>query len=314
MIGYTLSSEEHGPARLVSLARGAEEAGFGFAVISDHFHPWTDRQGQSPFVWSVLGGIAHATSSLTVGVGVACPIIRMHPAIIAQAAATTAAMMPGRFFLGVGTGENLNEHILGDPWPSPRARIEMLEEAVGVIRLLWQGGFQSHRGRYYTVDNARLYTLPDSPSPLLVAAAGTQAARLAGRVGDGLISVRPDRDLIEVFRASGGGLAYGQLTVCWAEDEQEARLIAHQWWPIAALNGNEFQELATPADFEVATQDIDKDAVAASIVTGPDPERHIAAIEQFPSAGFDHVYLHQVGPHQEGFLKFCQRLVLPAFS
>src|SRR5215212_938565 len=169
-IGYALSSEEHSPNALVQNARLAEDAGFAFALISDHFHPWIDRQGNSPFVWSVIGGIAQATKKLRLGTGVTCPTIRIHPAIIAQAAATSAAMMPGRFFLGLGTGEALNEHILGDRWPTHDARLEMLEEAIEVMRLLWQGGEQTHRGVYYTVENARIYTLPDEPPPIMVAA------------------------------------------------------------------------------------------------------------------------------------------------
>src|SRR5690349_22926050 len=171
-IGYSLSSEEHRPNDLVRAARRAEEVGFTFALISDHFHPWIDKQGQSPFVWSVLGGIAQATERLRLGTGVTCPILRYHPAILAQAAATVAAMMPGRFFLGVGTGENLNEHVLGQHWPPYTVPLEMLEEAIGVLRLLWQGGVQSHRGRYYTVENARIYTLPEQPVPIYVAGTG----------------------------------------------------------------------------------------------------------------------------------------------
>src|SRR5689334_24680227 len=157
-LGYTLSSEEHPPNDLVRNARAAEEAGFEFLSISDHFHPWVDAQGHSPFVWSVIGGIAQVTERFRLGTGVTCPLIRIHPAIVAQAAATCAAMMPGRFFLGVGTGENLNEHILGDRWPSAPIRLDMLEEAIQVIRLLWQGGEQNWDGKYYTVDHARLYT------------------------------------------------------------------------------------------------------------------------------------------------------------
>src|ERR671937_85128 len=167
-IGYSLSSEEHPPADLVRFARNAEDAGFAFAMISDHYHPWIDRQGQSPFVWTVLGAIAQATTRLRVGTAVTCPTIRIHPAIIAQAAATTALLFDGRFFLGVGTGENLNEHILGDRWPGASVRREMLEEAIGVMRLLWKGGLQSHSGRHYTVENARLYTLPRRPPEVRV--------------------------------------------------------------------------------------------------------------------------------------------------
>src|SRR5215217_2287868 len=158
--GYALSSEEHGPNDLVAFARRAEQVGFEFAMISDHFHPWTDAQGQSPFVWSVIGGIARETQRLRLGTGVTCPTIRTHPAIIAQAAATSQVMMEGRFFLGVGTGEELNEHVTGARWPGPQERLEMLEEAIGVLRLLWEGGYQSHYGKHYTVEQARIYTLP----------------------------------------------------------------------------------------------------------------------------------------------------------
>src|SRR4051794_31181663 len=192
-IGYALSSEEHQPADLVRHAVLAEEAGFPFALISDHYHPWIDRQGHSPFVWSVIGGIATATEHLRLGTGVTCPTIRIHPAVIAQAAATSAAMMRGRFFLGVGSGENLNEHITGQRWPEVDVRQDMLEEAIAVMRLLWQGGLQSHHGTYFTVENARLYTLPPEPEPVpvMVGAAGPKAAELAGRIGDGLISTAP---------------------------------------------------------------------------------------------------------------------------
>src|ERR671915_534940 len=190
-IGYSLSSEEMPPKDLVRFAKRAEEVGFGFALVSDHYHPWIKRQGQSPFVWAVIGGISQVTERLSLGTGVTCPILRIHPAIIAQAAATAAMMMPGRFFLGVGTGENLNEHILGAAWPSGDVRLEMLEEAIDVIRLLWQGGYQSHRGRYYTVEDARLYTLPEAPPPIMVAASKPGAAELAGGQ-DGLIGVSPE--------------------------------------------------------------------------------------------------------------------------
>ena len=169
-IGYALSSEEHAPLDLVRNASRAEEAGFAFSLISDHYHPWIDRQGQNPFVWSVIGAIAASSPSIRLGTGVTCPLIRIHPAIVAQAAATSAAMMPGRFFLGVGTGENLNEHVLGDRWPSTRERREMLEEAIEVMRLLWRGDLCSFEGKHYRVDNARLYTLPDEPIPVVVAA------------------------------------------------------------------------------------------------------------------------------------------------
>src|SRR5438552_901542 len=196
-LGYALSSEEHTPNNLVRYAQRAEEVGFAFALISDHYHPWIDQQGHSPFVWSVIGGIAQATQRLRLGTGVTCPTIRTHPAIIAQAAATAAAMMPGRFFLGVGTGENLNEHILGNRWPPHDQRLAMLEEAIEVMRLLWQGGEQTYRGHFYTVENARLFTLPDEPLPVMIAASGTRAAQAAGRIGDGLISTKPEAEIVK---------------------------------------------------------------------------------------------------------------------
>jgi coenzyme F420-dependent glucose-6-phosphate dehydrogenase len=311
-IGYALSSEEHRPADLVEYARRAEEAGFEFAAISDHFHPWVDRQGQSPFVWTVLGAIAEATSTLRLGTGVTCPIIRVHPAIIAQAAATTASLMPGRFFLGVGTGENLNEHVVGEGWPEAEVRREMLEEAIEVIRKLWTGKTVSHRGDYYTVENARIYTLPDDPPPIVVAASGEKAAGLAGEIGDGFWSTAPKRELIEAFQGAGGsGMRLGGLHVCWAASESDAVKIAHEWWPNAGIPGELGQELPMPAHFEQAASLVTPDQIADTVVCGPDPERHRAAIKEYVDAGFDHVYVHQIGPDQHGFFDFYAREVLP---
>jgi G6PDH family F420-dependent oxidoreductase len=313
-IGYKLSSEEHGASDLVRAARAAEEAGFEFALISDHFHPWTDSQGQSPFVWSVLGGIAQVTSRMRIGTAVTCPTVRIHPAIIAQAAATTAALMPGRFFLGVGSGENLNEHIVGRGWPSTPVRQEMLEEAVDVIRLLWQGGLQSHRGRHYTVETARLYTLPPSPPPIMVAASGPRAAEMAGRIGDGLVTTSPDTDVVKAFEAAGGRgkPRYGELTVCWAESEAEARRTAHKVWPTAAIASSVSWELPLPSHFEDAASSVTEEQVAEEIVCGPEPRRHLEKIETYVKAGIDHVCIHQVGPDQQGFMRFYQREIFPA--
>jgi coenzyme F420-dependent glucose-6-phosphate dehydrogenase len=312
-LGYKLCSEEHAPNDLVRYARRAEDAGFDFAMISDHYHPWTDRQGQSPFVWTVLGAVAHATERLRVGTAVTCPTIRTHPAVVAQAAATTAAMLPGRFLFGVGTGENLNEHILGHRWPPADLRREMLTEAVEVIRQLWRGGNQTHRGRHYTVENARLYTLPPEPPPILVAAAGPKAADLAGRIGDGFIGTAPQAKLLEAFdRAGGAGKPrYGELTVCWAASEAEARRRALECWPIVGLEGDLTSELPVPAHFEQAAQMVREDDLAESVVCGPDPERHRAAIRRYADAGYDHVWVHQVGPDQDGFFTFYERDIIP---
>jgi G6PDH family F420-dependent oxidoreductase len=312
-LGYALSSEEWKPQELVNLARDAERAGFEFALVSDHFHPWTDAQGESPFVWDVVGAISQVTERMTLGTGVTCPTMRTHPAVIAQAAATSAALMPGRFFLGVGTGENLYEHILGDRWPSPEERLEMLEEAVEVMRELWQGGLVSRRGPHYTVDRARLYTLPASPPPVAVAAAAPRAARLAGRIGDALVSTAPDEELVGLFDEAGGAgkPKYGQLTVCWAESEEQAKETAFRCWPNAALKGDLSQELALPSQFEDAAKMVTREDVAERVVCGPDVDRHREGIEEFVRAGFDHVYIHQVGHDQAGFMRFYTEQVLP---
>ena len=287
-LGYALSSEELGPLELVENARRAEQAGFGFALISDHFHPWLDVQGESPFVWSAIGAIAQATESLTLGTGVTCPMMRTHPAIVAHAAATSAALMPGRFFLGVGTGENLNEHVLGDRWPNHEQRLEMLEEAVAVMRELWQGALVTHRGPHYTVDRARLYTVPEEPPPVAVAAAGPEAAELAGRIGDAFVSTAPDEELVQAFRDAGGEgkPCYGQLTVCYGEDRDEAVETAFQQWPNAGLGGELGQELAMPSHYEAACDVLTPDQVAEKVVCGPDPDEHRTAIAEFEHAGF----------------------------
>jgi len=311
-IGYALSSEEHPPNDLVRYARQAEDAGFSFAAISDHYHPWVDAQGQSPFVWSVIGAISHATSSLKLGTGVTCPTFRIHPAIVAHAAATAAAMMPGRFFLGVGSGENLNEHILGDHWPPAPVRQEMLAEAVQVMRRLWEGGYQSFDGEFYTVEDARIYTLPDDPPPIVMAAGGPSAATLAAEVADGLWAVAPDEELVGVYREAGGsGPRYGQLKMCWAAEEEEARKTAFEWWPNAGVGGELAQELPLPRHFQQAAALVSPDDIAGKVPLGPDPERYVEQIRAFADAGFDHVYLHQIGPDQAGFFDFWTRELLP---
>jgi G6PDH family F420-dependent oxidoreductase len=314
-IGYALSSEEHTPLDLVRDAQRAEAAGFTFSLISDHYHPWIDAQGHSPFVWSVIGGIAASTTNLGLGTGVTCPTVRIHPAIIAQAAATTAAMMPGRFFLGIGSGEALNEHITGERWPETEIRLEMLEEAITVMRLLWQGGNQSHHGKYYTVENARLYTLPEQPVQLMIGASGQKAAELAGRLGDGLISTSPDKKIVQTFQGAGGrGPIYGQLTVCWAQSNEQAVRTAHKIWPNSAIPGELGQELPTPAHFEQAAQMVRPEDIAKQVTHGPDAQPYLEKIDEYVEAGFDHVYLHQIGPDQDGFIRFCETQILPRYS
>ncbi|MFL5897907.1 MAG: TIGR03557 family F420-dependent LLM class oxidoreductase [Solirubrobacterales bacterium] len=312
-IGYTLSCEEFGPRALTAQAVRAERAGFEFAGISDHFHPWVDRQGNSPFVWGVLGAVSQATERLALITGVTCPTTRIHPAIVAQAAATAACQLPGRFALGVGSGENLNEHILGDRWPPVARRQERLEEAIEVIRELWGGGLVTHYGRHFTVENARLYTLPEELPPIVVAVAGERSVDLAARLGDGMIGTAPKAESVEEFRAKGGeGPIYGQLHVCWAETEERARKMALEYWPNGAISGSHFLELPLPSHFEQGTELVDEEAIGESIVCGPDPEKHLEAIREYLDAGYDHVYVHQVGPDQDGFFDFYERSVLPA--
>jgi G6PDH family F420-dependent oxidoreductase len=315
-LGYKLSSEEFGARALVDYARQAEEAGFAFALISDHFHPWIDAQGQSPFVWAVLGGIAQATQRLRVGTAVTCPTVRIHPAIIAQAAATAASLFDGRFMFGIGSGENLNEHVVGRGWPSTDVRQEMLEEAVEVIRKLWEGGLQSHRGRYYVVETARLYSLPKEPAPIFIAASGPKSAELAGRLGDGLIGTSPDPETMKTFERAGGRRKprYGELTVCWADSEAKAKKIARKVWPNAVTGSSLHWELPLPSHFEDAVDGVTEDEVAEEIVCGPDPERHLEKIREYEKGGFDHVCIHQVGPDQAGFFRFYAREILPKLT
>jgi len=308
-LGFALSSEDHPPHELVRQAALAERAGFTFALVSDHYHPWVDAQGESPFVWSTLGGIAEATEKIRVGTGVTCPMIRIHPAIVAQAAATVAAMMPGRFFLGVGTGENLNEHVLGSRWPLPDERLEMLEEAVEVMRLLWQGGEQTHRGRHYTVDHARVYTLPDDPPDVYVAGSAPKAAELAGKIGDGLISTAPDADLVKAF--GNGKPKVGMMHCAYDEDAKKGLERATKLWPNLALKGPLGQDLATPSDFEEAAAMVDEEDVAESTPHGPDPEPYLEQIRKYDEAGFTHVYMHQIGDNQDEFAEFARRELMP---
>ena len=314
--GYALSSEEHGPRELVDLARRAEETGFEFAMISDHFHPWTDSQGQSPFVWSVIGGIAGATERLRLGTGVTCPTIRIHPAIVAHAAATAALMMQGRFFLGLGAGENLNEHVVGEGWPAPDERLGMLEEAIEIIRLLWEGGYQTHRGEFYDVEQARLYSLPEEPPPIAVAAAKPNAAELAGRAADAFVNVAPDDETMKAFEESGGRgkPKYGQITMCWAENEEQGRKTAREIWPNAALGGDLSYELPLPLHFEQATEDVTEEEIGEAIPCGPDVERYVEDVRTYEQAGYTHIYFHQIGHDQDGFFRFFEQELKPKLA
>jgi len=313
-LGYFLSSEEWGPRELVRQARRAEEAGFHALWISDHYHPWNDEQGHSPFVWSTIGAIAEATG-LRVTTAVTCPTMRIHPAVIAQAAATSAVVLDGRFQLGVGSGEALNEHIFGDPWPDADERLDMLEEAVEVIRLLWDGGVKDHRGAHYRVQNARLYDLPGEPPPIIVSGFGPKSVRLAARIGDGYATTMPDAELIRLYRDEGGkGPVQAGVKACFGADEGEARKTAHRLWPNEQLPGELAQVLPTPAHFEQASSLVTEEMIADAVPCGPDLDRHAKALEEFAEAGADELFVQQIGPDQDEFFDTWAPEIVPRFN
>jgi G6PDH family F420-dependent oxidoreductase len=313
-LGYFLSSEEWGPKDLVAQAVKAQQAGFDRLWISDHYHPWNDRQGHSPFVWSTIAAIAQATDSMHVTTAVTCPTIRTHPAIIAHAAATTAILLDGRFSLGVGSGEALNEHILGDPWPEAEERLEMLEEAIEIIRALWSGGVHSHRGRHYRVSHARVYDLPESPPAIIVSGFGPKAIEVAARIGDGYCTVGPDAESVKQFRdqARRGRLVQGGLKVCWGQDEAAARRLVHEIWPNEGLPGELAQILPTPEHFEQAATLVAEEMLDDT-PCGPEVGKHLEAIQAYADAGFDELYVNQIGPDQDAFFAAYREHVLPQF-
>lgn len=311
-IGYFLSCEQFGPAELVDQAKRAEAAGFDALWISDHFHPWNDEQGQSPFVWGVIGALSQVTT-LPVTTAVTCPTIRIHPAIIAHAAATAAVQLDGRFILGVGSGEALNEHVLGDRWPSVGVRQQMLEEAIEVIRLLHTGDEISHHGKYYEVQEARIYTCPEKPVPIYVSGFGPQGAQLAGRIGDGYCLAMPEIELVQAFRDAGGGNKPVQAgtKVCWDRDPDTALKAAHRLWANEALPGQTAQILPRPKDFAELMTLVPPDTVAESVTCGPAADKHAGQVREYLDAGIDEVYVQQIGPDMDGFFSAWEREVLP---
>jgi G6PDH family F420-dependent oxidoreductase len=311
-IGYFLSTEELDPAALVEQARLAEEAGFEALWISDHFHPWNDEQGQSPFVWGVIGAISQVCS-LPVTTAVTCPTVRMHPAVVAQAAATVAVQLDGRFALGVGTGEALNEHVLGDRWPTEDVRLEMLEEAVAVMRELWDGDFVYHHGTHYTVENARIYTRPESPPPVYVSAFGPKSFDTALRIGDGFITTQPDADQVAEWKAKAGPGKPAQVgyKVCVAPTEDEGVEIAHRLWRNSGLPGELSQVLPSPKHFEQASELVTEAMTRESTTCGPDAAAQVEAFRPYADAGFDDVYVANMGPHHRQFFDLYREQVLP---
>jgi len=313
-IGYFLSSEEFGPKEQVEQARMAQDAGFEALWISDHYHPWNDAQGQSGFVWGVIGALSQAVN-LPIGTAVTCPTTRIHPAVVAQAAATAAVQTDGRFTLGVGPGEALNEHILGDAWPPAKVRRDMLEESVEVMRKLWTGETVHHRGKYYTVDSARIYTRPEQPVPVYVSGFGPEAVKLAGRIGDGYVGMSPEADLVNLYRDSGGQgkVVQGGYKVCWGRDRDEAVKTAHARWANEALPGELAQVLPQPRHFEQASTLVGPDMVGERLVCGDDADAHVEQLQKFVDAGYDEIYINQIGPDQRGFFDFYAERILPKF-
>jgi G6PDH family F420-dependent oxidoreductase len=307
-LGYKLMSEEHGPTDLVRNANRAEQAGFDFAAISDHFFPWVEEQGHSPFAWSVLGALANATQQIGLMTAVTCPIMRYHPAIIAQSAATLALLSDNRFTLGLGAGERLNEHVVGEGWPGRGERHERLSEAVEIIQGLLTGTLTNYRGGYFALDDARLFDRPPVKPPVVIAAGGAKAARVAARKGDGLIVTEPRGELIEAFVSAGGrGPRYAEVAMCYGAREEDAQKTAHHYfrwsitgWPVMA-------ELPDTEGFAAASRHVSPETVAQFVSCGPSAERHLQAIDHYIQAGYDHIILTQIGPNQDGFLEFFER-------
>lgn len=313
--GYKLMSETTGPRELVRNARLAEEAGFDFVGLSDHYLPWLESHGHSPFAWSVLGAIAETTERVGIATGLTCPIIRYHPAIIAQAAATIGVMSEGRFTLALGAGERLNEHVVGYGWPPARQRHEMLREAIEIMRGLWQGGLFSHSGEYYEVESARIYDLPEEPVPIVIGVSGKKSATLAGELGAGIMSVSAEPKLIKDWKAAGGeGARYLELSFAYARSEKEGLEIAHKYSRFGAMGWEVLAELPGVKNFEGATAHIRPEDLKDSIPHGPDPEPYIELIRKGIDAGFDRIVLLGIGPDQAGFIRFFEQTLAPALA
>jgi G6PDH family F420-dependent oxidoreductase len=307
-IGYKLATEGFGPKELIRQAVLAEQAGFDFVEMSDHYHPWVEAQGHSAFTWSLLPAIAMRTERIGLATGVTCPSMRYHPAIIAQAAATMAIISDGRFTLGVGAGERLNEHVTGEGFPARRARHGRFREALEIIRLLWQGGYRSYDGKYIKLEDARVFDLPEELPVIAVAASGPESAKIAAELGDGLFAVEPDGDLVSSWHGLGGhGPAYGEMPLAWAEDERSAVRAVLEKNSFALAGWKVMSELPNPVNFEAVTASVTPDQVREAFACGPDPKRHLDVARRFADAGFDHLVAMNAGPDPDGFMDFFAR-------
>ncbi len=315
LIGYTMMCEQAGPKQLVRDVILAEEAGFDFAVISDHYFPWLDAQGHSPYAWSILGAAAQATDHIPLMTYVTCPIRRYHPAVVAQKAATMQLLSDGRFTLGLGAGENLNEHIVGGRWPIASLRHEMLEEAVEIIRALWTGGTVTYRGKHFQVESARIWDLPEISPRIGIATSGPRSCRLAGRHADVLIAVEPQAKLGQMFDEAGGSgkPRIGQIALSYDPDQRVAvsRAMDQFRWFTGGWRVN--AELPVPASFVQVSRTVREEDMSEQMPCGPDLWRHVAGIREFEAAGFTHVAVVQVGGNtQEQFITWAAQELLPA--
>ena len=308
-LGYKLMTETTDARALVRNARMAEDAGFDFVAISDHFHPWLESHGHSPFAWSVLGAIATSTSRVGIATGLTCPTMRYHPAIVAQAAATVGVMSDGRFTLAVGAGERLNEHVVGLGWPAVHERHDMLREAIEIIRLLWRGETCSHQGEYYHLDSARIYDLPEQPIPLVVGVSGDKSVQLAAEAGDGIMAVEARRELVDDWRRAGGGDGprYGEMSLGYARSKRAGLELVHRCMKFGAFDWSVLAELPNVGSFEAASKYVRPEDLEDEIPHGPDLEPYVESVRKFVDAGFDRVALLAVGEDQEGFIRFFER-------
>jgi G6PDH family F420-dependent oxidoreductase len=316
-LGYTMMTEQAGPRELVGHVVRAEEVGFDFAVSSDHYFPWLDEMGHSPNAWVTLGAVAQATSRIPLMTYVTCPTFRYHPAVVAQQAATLQILSEGRFTLGLGSGENLNEHVVGQGWPPADVRQEMFMEAIQIIRELFDGeGYTNFRGQHFDVESAKLWDLPEKRVPIGVASGGKQASRIAGELADVLIATEPEPELVEAFDAAGGAgkPRIAQMPISFGTDKAAAVTRAHSLFRWFGFGWKVNAELPGPIAFDAAAQFVREEDVESSIPCGDDVGAVIDAAREYADAGFTHLALVQIGgDQQEPYLEWTRNELLPAW-